>query len=352
MLNNDYMEKSKHISLIIPCRNEEAYIGKVLENIISQDYPVELMEVLVVDGMSSDKTADIIRSYSEQFSFIHYLENPEKVVPYALNKAIRQSKGEVIIRMDAHAVYPNDYVTRLIHGLSEYKCDNVGGVWITKPANSSLKAKAIALGTSHIFGIGNAYYRLNISKPKQVDTVPFGCYNRDIFENIGYFDEDLIRNQDDEFNARLMKKGGSIYLLPDIQIIYFARDKLSKISKMFYQYGLYKPLVNLKVGKPATVRQFAPLVLILFLGVSLGLSFMSNVSLSFFVIGSSLYLLACLLAGFSIWLKNIRQPGLLFYLFILFPLIHFSYGWGYLMGIFRFIIFNKKIHHSKLNENR
>ena len=257
-MNTGINKYAKRVSIIIPCRNEEAFIGKVLENIVHQDYPADLTEVFVIDGKSNDKTAEIIKGYSEKHSFIHYLENPQKIVPFALNKAIKQSSGEIIIRMDAHAVYPNNYVSKLVEGLADYKCENVGGVWITKPGNDSVKAKAIALATSHPFGIGNAYYRLPNQKPKEVDTVPFGCYSRNVFDKIGYFDEELTRNQDDEFNARLIKNGGKIYLLPEIQIIYFAREKLRKISKMFYQYGLYKPLVNLKIGKPATLRQFAP----------------------------------------------------------------------------------------------
>jgi glycosyltransferase involved in cell wall biosynthesis len=351
-LNNGTEKYSKRVSIIIPCRNEEAFIGKVLENIINQDYPSHLTEVFVVDGKSNDRSAEIIKNYSEKYSFIRYLENPEKVVPFALNKAIKESSGEIIIRMDAHAVYPNDYVSRLVDGLVDYNCENVGGVWITKPGNASVKAKAIALATSHPFGIGNAYYRLSNQKPKEVDTVPFGCYYRNVFDKIGYFDEELIRNQDDEFNARLIKNGGKIYLLPEIQIIYYAREKLQKVSKMFYQYGLYKPLVNLKIGKPATIRQFAPLLLVLYMAITGGLSFISNFSWVVFLVGIIFYLFSCFFVAVSIWVKNIKKPGLIFFLFLLFPIIHLSYGWGYLAGVFRFLIFKKTIHHSKLNENR
>jgi glycosyltransferase involved in cell wall biosynthesis len=351
-LNTGTEKYSKRVSIIIPCRNEEAFIGKVLENIINQDYPTDFTEVFVVDGKSNDKTVELIKGYSEKHSFIYYLENPQKIVPFALNKAIKKSTGEIIIRMDAHAVYPNDYISKLVDGLAEYKCENVGGVWITKPGSDSLKAKAIALATSHPFGIGNAYYRLSNQKPKEVDTVPFGCYNRKIFDKIGYFDEELIRNQDDEFNARLIKNGGKIYLLPQIQIIYFAREKLSKVSIMFYQYGLYKPLVNLKIGKPATLRQFAPLLLVIYLVITGGLSFISNFILVSFILGIIFYLFICSFATVSIWIKNIKESGLMFYLFLLFPIIHLSYGWGYLTGIFRFLIFKKPIHHMKLNENR
>lgn len=338
------------VSIIIPCRNEENYIAEVLENVIALDYPKSQLEVFVVDGESDDKTAEIIKDYANKYSFIFYLNNPEKVVPFALNKAIQKSKGEVIVRMDAHSIYPNDYVSKLVAGLTEFNCDNTGGVWITEPANKSAKAQAIAKATSHPFGIGNAYYRLEMKEPKEVDTVPFGCYNRSVFEKIGFFDEELVRNQDDEFNARLIKNGGKIYLLPDVKIRYFARENFRKTAKMFYQYGLYKPLVNIKVGQPATIRQFVPLALLLFVFVFGPLSFLGIFFSILFGIGILLYITANLFVSFS---QATKYGILIFpYLFILFPLIHFSYGYGYLAGIFRFLVFRKKIDHSKVEVNR
>lgn len=228
----------------------------------------------------------------------------------------------------------------------------MGGVWITEPANKSAKAIAIAKATSHPFGIGNAYYRLEMKEPRDVDTVPFGCYNRSVFEKIGFFDEELVRNQDDEFNARLIKKGGKIYLLPDVKIRYFARETFRKTSKMFYQYGLYKPLVNLKVGQPATVRQFVPLALLWFFLVFGPLSFLGYFFFLIFMIGILLYLAANFFVSIALAAKNKDGHQLLFNLLFLFPLIHFSYGYGYLAGIFRFLIFRKRIHHTNVNVNR
>ncbi len=344
--------KIKSVTIVIPCRNEEGFIAKVMENVIAQDYPKTHLEVFVVDGESDDHTPDIIKEYIQKFPFIHYLTNPEKVVPFALNKAIRQSKGEVIIRMDAHSVYPNNYISKLVDGLQEFNCDNVGGVWITEPANNTSMALAIAKATSHPFGIGNAFYRLDIKTPKKVDTVPFGCYNRTVFDKIGYFDEDLVRNQDDEFNARLIKNGGKIYLLPDIKIRYFARETLSKTAKMFYQYGLYKPLVNLKVRQPATLRQFVPLALLLFVLLFIPLSFFGYYFFLIFLTGMILYLGTDVLVSTVLAGKNKMRYRSILYLIMVFPIIHFSYGFGYLSGIFRFLIFRKKIHHSRVEISR
>jgi glycosyltransferase involved in cell wall biosynthesis len=342
----------KTVSIIIPCRNEEYFIAGVLENVIAQDYSKNHLEVFVVDGESDDRTALIINEYVQKHPFLVLLNNPEKVVPFALNKAIRKSTGDVIVRMDAHSIYPNDYVTKLVEGLQKYNCDNVGGLWITEPANDSPKALAIAKATSHPFGIGNAYYRLDIKEPREVDTVPFGCYKRSVFNKIGFFDEDLVRNQDDELNARLIKNGGKIFLLPDIKIHYFARETFRKISKMFYQYGLYKPLVNRKVGKPATIRQFVPLALLLFVITFGPLSFIGNIFFLVFSFGLLMYLGAGIFFSVTLASKYKKGTRILPYLFLLFPLIHFSYGWGYLAGIVRFLIVGKKIHHAKVNVNR
>lgn len=346
------IDKIETVTIVIPCRNEQDFIVEVLENVIAQDYPKSKLEVFVVDGESDDGTQKIIKEYAHNYQYIQYLNNPEKVVPFALNKAINQSKNDVIIRMDAHSIYPKNYVSKLVAGLQKFNCENVGGVWITEPANDSIKASAIAGATSHPFGIGNAYYRLEIKNPKMVDTVPFGCYKRTVFEKIGYFDEELVRNQDDEFNARLVKNGGKIFLLPEIKIRYFARETFRKTARMFYQYGLYKPLVNLKVGQPATIRQFIPLALVLFVIIFGPLSLFGYNFLLIFAAGLLVYFGADLFVSLALASKNNKGFRSLFYLIVLFPLIHFSYGYGYLSGIFRFLIFRKKIHHSKIDANR
>lgn len=346
------LDNIQRVSIVIPCRNEEGFIAEVLENVIAQDYPKSHLEIFVVDGESDDSTAEIIKKHAQKHPYIHYLNNPEKVVPFALNKAIHQSKGEVIIRMDAHSIYPNDYISKLVEGLQKYKCDNVGGVWITEPADGSAKATAIAKATSHPFGIGNAYYRLEMKTPKEVDTIPFGCYKRTVFDQIGYFDEELVRNQDDEFNARLIKNGGKIFLLPDVKIRYFARKTLTKTAKMFFQYGLYKPLVNRKVGQPATIRQFVPLALLIFVLIFAPLSFSGFHYFLIFLTGMTLYFVTDITVSIMLAGKNNMGFSSLLYLIILFPIIHFSYGYGYLSGIFRFLIFRKKIHHSKVEISR
>ncbi len=342
------------VSIIIPCRNEEKFIGKTLESILSMDFDMNNVEILVVDGRSDDKTREIVRELSEKYSIIKLIDNPEKTVPYAMNYGIKEAKGDIIIRMDAHSLYPENYISKLVYWLEKLNADNIGGVWDTTPANDTLEAQAIALATSHPFGIGNAQYRIsNKTEPYEVDTVPFGCYKKEVFEKIGMYDTDLTRNQDDELNARLIQNGGTIYLIPDLKIKYFARDRFSKMFKMFYQYGLFKPLVNLKLKQPATLRQFVPPLFVLFLIFGILFSFVNKVFLVMFLIGLLIYFSLNVTVSFKIAKKE-RNLKLFPYLVAAFFLIHISYGFGYLKGIWDFVVLkkHKKDDLSKISISR
>lgn len=329
------------VSLIIPCRNENNYIDTVIDNLIAQDYPAEKIEIIIAEGRSDDGTVDRIKAKAIVYSNILLIDNEEKVVPYGLNKAIKTAKGEYIVRIDAHCEYPTNYVSRLIEVHQEMNAENTGGVWITRPGAESEIGKTIAIATSHAFGIGNSYYRLGTEGITEVDTVPYGCFKKDLFDRIGYFDTDLTRNQDDEFNARIIKNGGKIYLIPDLEIIYYARPTLQKMSKMFYQYGLFKPLVNKKVGHISTTRQLIPFAFVVYLLVGLPISFIGPIYCLLYVLGIALYLLVNVMISLSITLK-LKKASLMVLLPITFISIHFSYGWGYLRGILKYLILNKQ----------
>lgn len=327
------------ISIIIPCRNEKKFIGECLSSVTAQDYQKDKIEVLIVDGMSEDGTREIIGNYIKDYEGVKMLDNPGRIVPKALNIGIKNARGQVIIRMDAHNSYEKDYISKCVKYLYEYNADNVGGVWTTLPGSDDLMARSIALSLSHPFGVGNAYFRIGSKDPKYVDTVPFGCYRKEVFEKIGFFDEDLIRNQDDEFNLRLIKNGGKILLVPEIISYYYARDTLAKLSKMYFQYGHFKPLVALKIGAVLTWRQLIPVI---FVG-SLVLSFLSSLIFKpliwvFFVILSA-YLFANVAFSFSVAIKK----GLRYLLVLpaVFSTIHISYGLGYLKGIWDFVVLKR-----------
>jgi glycosyltransferase involved in cell wall biosynthesis len=237
------------VSIIVPCRNEEAYIARCLDSILASDYPKDRLEVVVSEGRSSDRTREILLAYAAKNPEIILLDNPTGATPAGLNLAIRRASGDIIVRMDAHVLYPSDYVSRLVRGLEESGADNVGGVLETVPAENTPGARAIAIGLAHPFGVGNAHFRTGARVRREVDTVPFGCYRREVFDRIGLFDEELIRNQDDEFNFRLIRRGGRVLLLPDVLCRYFARRSLRHLAGMYYQYGYFKPLVARKVGR-------------------------------------------------------------------------------------------------------
>lgn len=332
MLNSNCM-----LSVVVPIYNEEKYISKCINSILEQDYPKDNLEIIFVDGMSTDKTREIIDTYVEKYPFIKMLDNPKKIVSYAMNAGIKASKGEVIIRLDGHVEYPTNYFSALVKNLKELDADNVGARCETLPCGTSTKELAIAEALSSAFGMGNSYFRIGCDEIKQVDTVPFGCFKREVFSKVGLYDNELIRNQDDELNGRIIKNGGKIYIIPSIVTKYFARDKISKVRKMFFQYGLYKPLVNKKLGTPTTIRQFFPLVFVFDLIFGAILSCLSWIIATIYVTVIIIYLLlSCYFTIKSV--KKTGKMGLFLYQPLTYLTIHVSYGWGYWVGIYKIIM--------------
>lgn len=322
------------LSVICPIYNEEKHIAACLDSILRQDFPKEELEVLLVDGMSTDRTREIVQQYTAQYPFIFLLDNPKRIVPTGLNIGIRVAQGDVIIRLDAHAIYPDNYFSVLVDKLYALNADNVGGLCRTLPAKETPVCEAIAAALSSPFGMGDSHFRIGTNKEMQVDTVPFGCFRREVFDKIGYFDEELVRNQDDEFNGRIIKYGGHIYLIPSVVIDYYGRDSIGKVSKMFYQYGLFKPLVNKKLGNPASVRQFFPFFFVLGLILGLLLSFVSIFFCILYIAVLALYIF--LAAYYSV--RQVKGLKRIFLLMGTFFVIHVSYGWGYLRGMIKLLL--------------
>lgn len=319
------------VSIAIPCRNEAAFIAGCLDSILAGDYPRDRLEILVADGRSDDGTRDILSRYAAAHPCITVLDNPQASTPTALNVAIRAASGSVVIRMDAHVLYPRHYVRGLVEALEETGADNVGGVLETLPAEDTPTARAIALGLSHPFGVGNSHFRTGTRVRREVDTVPFGCYRRETFDRIGLFDEELVRNQDDEFNFRLIARGGRVLLVPEVICRYFARRSFRQVARMYYQYGYFKPLVARKVGRVMTVRQLVPSMLIAALLGSAGLSlWVPGAGAAFASIAAiyALFVVACSAAAAGADLRC----GLA--LAAVFPILHFSYGFGFIRGIY------------------
>ncbi len=323
----------KQISVIIPTYNEEKFIADCLKSVYEQEYPKDKIEVIVVDGHSTDKTAKIVR---QEFPDVILLDNPDKIVPISMNIGIKQAKGDYIIRLDAHARYPRNYLSKLIENALIFNADNIGGLCITETKSNSLKSWAIKTALSHKFGVGNSAFRVGATKPQIVDTVPFGCFKRDVFDRFGLYDERLERNQDIELNKRIKRGGGKILLVPEINCTYFARDTFSGLFKNNYKNGFWNILTvyYTKNFFSLSVRHFVPLMFIVSLILPFLASFITIKSLWIAALSFSLYLLCLLFVCFSTaWPK----PWRVIYLLPSFFLLHISYGLGSLAGIIKIL---------------
>lgn len=323
------MEKVKFISVIVPVYNEEKFMDACIASMLSQDYPKDAMEWFFVDGMSTDRTMDILRKYQVQYpKLIRVLQNQNKTVPYAMNLGIREAKGIYIIRLDAHAEYANDYFSKCVEVLDETGADNVGGVMETKSRTAI--GKTIAKMLSSKFGVGDAQFRTN-GKDGYVDTVPFGAFRREVFEKIGLYDERLTRNQDSELNYRIVHNGGKIYLSNRIKLAYYCRDSVKGIVKMAVLNGKWNIITSRFCPGSMRLRHFIPCIFVLSL---IGMPILSAIWWMFGFL-FSLELLAYIALDVMFSAKIAESPKEFLQLLYLFPLFHISYGWGSILGIFK-----------------
>jgi glycosyltransferase involved in cell wall biosynthesis len=318
------------VSVVIPMRNEERYIGRCLESVLSNNFPIEEMEIVVADGCSTDRSREIVAEFAQRYPQVRLLENPKLVVPAGLNLAIRQSKGRFIIRMDAHSEYPPDYISACVRELTKGTADVVGGRLITRPGADTLAGKAIALLSQHPFGVGNSGFRLGW-KGCYVDTVPFGAFQRSVFDRIGLFRESLVRHQDFELNSRIRKAGGKIFLSPDICLTYYNLPTFRKLMSRAFRDGLWVGRAWMLYPITFCWRHCAPLALLF----ALMLPLLANTVVpgaAFLSLGTLfLYISLALLSSLQIAAQNgLAMLGILPLLFLSF---HIIYGIGILAGV-------------------
>jgi len=317
------------VSIIIPVRNEERYIKGCLDSVLASEY--KDFEILLVDGMSDDATRSIIRDYTQKHPFIKLLDNPKKIVPVAMNIGIEAAKGEYVVRLDAHASYPKDYISRLLKWHDRLDAANVGGVVETRTKSDTPTAHAIKNVLSDRLGVGSAF-RVGVEEVREVDTVPFGCYKKEIFDRLGLFDERLVRNQDIELNKRIKRSGGRIYLVPDVKAIYYARERFRDFAANNFQNGRWNILTAYYTRTPGSLslRHYVPMLFVLSLLLFLVLGvFVSRAFLYLFVLELGLYL--AVVAARSL---KIRKKSTFFHQLAAFVVLHFSYGLGSLYGLF------------------
>jgi glycosyltransferase involved in cell wall biosynthesis len=329
------------VSVIIPARNEEKFIEKCIESFLTCDYPKELIEVIVVDGMSEDRTREIVIEISRRDERVLLVHNERKITPVALNLGVKASKGEYILFSGAHSEMPSDYISKCIKHAIETGADNVGGVMKTEPRVKSAVGIAISKVLSSPLGVGGAKFRTGVAEPTEVDTVPFGCYKREVFDSIGYFNEKLVRNQDIEFNLRLKRAGGKIILFPDIKLTYYSRSTLKELCKNSFGNGYWVIAAKRYAKVPYSRRHLVPLAFVLFLLlgpiISLVASFFSFIYISLLAI----YLVAVILFSFTHAMETKRQD-VFFAAIVSYPVLHISYGLGSLLGFLSLLFGEKK----------
>jgi glycosyltransferase involved in cell wall biosynthesis len=325
------------VSVILPCRNEEPYIADCVQSILRQEAVPAGLEVIVADGMSDDGTREIVHELATRDRRLRIVDNPARIVSAGLNAAIRLAKGEIIIRMDAHTTYASDYIRSCVEVLRSTAAQNVGGPWVAR--GTGFIGTAIAAAFQSPFAVGSTRGH-NPDYEGMVDTVYLGCWPRHVFDRIGLFDEDLVRNQDDEFNLRLNAKGGQIWQSPRIRSWYAPRSSLRALFSQYKQYGYWKVRVIQKHGRPASLRHLIPAGLVLTAAALTVTALWLPLAAKGWVGCFTVYVGAVLIASIHTSLT---------YGWKVFPLLppvfacyHFGYGYGFLRGLVEFVILRRE----------
>lgn len=318
------------VSVIVPCYNEQSTIRPLLEALHSQTFPRLEMEVVIADGMSTDGTRDAITSFQKDFPDleVRVVDNSVRTIPSGLNCAIQSSRGEIIVRLDAHSKpYPN-YVENCVKAHEQGRGDNVGGVWEIQPGAQTWVAKSISVAASHPIGVGDAMYRLAASA-SEVDTVPFGSYRRTLIEKIGGYNESLLTNEDYEFNTRIRKAHGRVWLDPSIRSIYFSRSTFRELIRQYWRYGFWKWRMLRRFPRTVRWRQALPPLFVLSIIALAVISIFLPAVRWLLLAELILYFFALFLAGIHAAIKH-RKLYLLLGLPLAIAAMHIAWGSGFL----------------------
>ena len=321
------------VSIVVPCYNEQSTILSMLTAFRAQTFPRAEMEVLIADGMSTDGTRAAIAAFQKEYPDleVHVVENTRRTIPSGVNRAMEAARGEIIIRFDGHARPYSDYVANCIAAHQAGLGDNVGGVWEICPGANTWIANSIAIAAAHPLGVGDALYR-HAKHAAEVDTVPFGSFRRTLIERVGFFDESLLTNEDYEFNARIRKAGGRIWLDPSIRSVYFARATLLELIRQYWRYGFWKWRMLRRYPDTLRWRQALPPLFVLSLVVLAVLSIFIPVAQILLAAELLLYISIMIIAGFHAALEH-RKAYLIPGLPLAILAMHLSWGCGFLWSL-------------------
>jgi glycosyltransferase involved in cell wall biosynthesis len=321
------------VSVIVPCYNEQSTIRLLLDALHQQTYPRANLEVIVADGISKDGTRDVIAAFQKDCPELNVriVNNSNRSIPSGLNRAIEASRGEIILRLDAHSQPFPDYIANSVSAHGEGRGENVGGVWEIRPGADTGMAKSIAVAAAHPLGVGDALYR-HTKQAAEVDTVPFGSFRRALIEKVGYFDESLLTNEDYEFNARVRKSGGRVWLDPSIRSIYFARPTLVELIRQYWRYGFWKWRMLRRYPDTLRWRQALPPLFVSSIIVLTLLSMFIPFARILLIAELLIYFSIMVLAGFYSAFKQ-RKAYLILGLPLAILTMHISWGSGFLWSI-------------------
>ncbi len=323
------------VSVIVPCYNEEKTIRHLLSAVFAQTYPRAQMELIISDGLSTDRTRVVIAEFQTEHPDLNVrvVDNEVKTIPSGLNQAIRESRGEIIVRLDAHSMPIPEYVERCVAAHQAGKGENIGGVWEIRPGAETWIAESISFAAAHPLGVGDAMYRLN-AKAGAVDTVPFGSFKRTLIEKIGPFDETLLANEDYEFNTRVREAGGVVWLDPSIRSVYFSRSTIGTLATQYLRYGFWKRRMLQRYPHTLRWRQALPPVFVLSLDVLTVLSLWVVLARYLLAAQILLYFSVLFLAGLELAIQK-RKAFLVFGLPLAISTMHITWGVGFLISPFR-----------------
>jgi glycosyltransferase involved in cell wall biosynthesis len=330
----DQYNKAPFISVIVLCRNEQDHIRICLDSIITNSYPKDRYEILVVDGMSSDGTRDIVAEYMGSLPVVRLLDNTKKSTPCAHNIGISNSAGDIVLITSAHASYLTNFIETCVDALFEYEADCVGGVIDVQMRSHTFFSSAIQLTLTHMLGVGGSKFRTGVQTPQWVDAIPYGCFRKSLLDRVGPYNEALERSQDMDFWSRVRQAGGKILLHPQIRSTYLARSKLFETLMYNFSNGFWITWPMRLVGTRFAVRHFIPLVFVVsFVGLIIAGLFWAPL---WWLLGLQIfiYTMALLWVSTSAAVRK-KEPLLVLTGPIAFSVLHIGYGFGSLWGLLK-----------------